>query len=334
MRINAFAALERSQPLVPWSYESQGLQAHEVLIRVRACGLCHSDLHMVDNDWRLSTYPLVPGHEIVGEVVEKGSTYSHLKIGERVGVGWQRSACLHCEDCLRGNENLCAENTGVITHGHGGFADHLTMDARFCYPLADDLPTETAAPLMCAGITVYAGLRAAGMRSGQRIGIIGVGGLGHLAVQFAAKLGNRVTVFTTTDDKAEQATRLGAHEVIIVRRGQLVEAPKRLLDVILSTVPASIPGELYLRLLGSDGTLCFVGVPSQPLEIPLWLLLEKRRRVMASPIGGRALMLEMLETAARFGIQPLIEKFPLSEVNAALSKVRHNSVRYRAVLTL
>ncbi len=332
MRVNAYAALERGQNLTAWGYESEGLKPNEVLLRVLACGLCHSDVHMIQNDWDTSTYPLVPGHEVVGEVRENGSSFNHLKIGQRVGVGWQRSACLHCRDCLRGNENLCTENTGLITHGHGGFADHLVVDGRFCFPLEKTLPTEFAGPLMCGGITVYSGLRSAGMTSGQRIGIIGVGGLGHLAVQFASKLGNSVTVFTTSDEKAEQASRLGACDAVIVRRGELSQSPSRLFDIILSTVPTSIPSEVYLNLLDSDGTLCFVGVPSEPMEVPLLPLLAKRRRVMGSPIGGRAIMCEMLEAAARFGVQPMIEKFPLSEVNTAISKLHRNLIRYRAVL--
>jgi alcohol/geraniol dehydrogenase (NADP+) len=332
MHIHAFAALEQGRPLVPWTYPSSAPQPNEVLVKVRACGLCHSDLHMIDNDWHQSHFPLVPGHEVVGEVAEAGSNVSHLRPGTRVGVGWQRSACLHCTDCLRGNENLCSQATGLISHGHGGFADHLIVDSRFCFPLPEDLPTDLAGPLLCGGITVYSGLRFAGMSSGQRIGIIGVGGLGHLAVQFAHKLGNDVTVFTTTQDKAETAGRLGAHDAILVRRSEFSRLPDKPFDLILSTVPAAIPCDIYLNLLGSDGVLCFVGVPSESLSIPLFPLLVKRRRVMASPIGGRAMMQEMLETAARFGVQPMIERFPLADVNTAVAKVRHNAIRYRAVL--
>ena len=332
MKTNAYAVLERGQELVPWSHDTASLKPHEVLVRVRACGICHSDLHMMDNDWQMTTYPLVPGHEIVGEVVEAGSAVTHLKTGTRVGVGWQRSACLHCEDCLRGNENLCNEMTGVITHGHGGFADYLVMDSRFCFPLPEDISTESAGPLLCGGITVYAGLRHAGMSSGQRIGVIGVGGLGHMAVQFASKLGNVVTVFTTSEDKAREAARLGAHHAILVRGNELSQTPKRPFHLILCTAPASISSELYLNLLAADGTLCYVGVPSEPLSIPLFPLLVKRRRVMSSPIGGRAMMREMLETAAQFGVRPTIEKFPFGAVNRAIEKVRNNTIRYRAVL--
>jgi len=280
----------------------------------------------------MTAYPFVPGHEVVGEVVETGTAVTNFKTGARVGIGWQRSACLACEDCLAGKDNLCSQSTGVITHGRGGFGDHLVMDSRFCFALPDDIATEFGGPLMCGGITVYSGLRSAGMSSGQRIGIIGVGGLGHMAVQFAARLGNQVTVFTTSQDKAEEAARLGAHEAVIVRDGQLSRAPAKPFHLILNTAPVPIPAELYLNLLGSDGTLCFVGAPNQPISVPVFPLLVKRRRVMGSPIGSRGMILEMLETAARFGVQPVIEKFPMREANAAIEKVRKNTIRYRAVL--
>jgi len=332
MRIHAFAAPQPAQPLTPWSYESDGLQPDEVLLKVLACGICHSDVHMIDNDWALSTYPLVPGHEVVASVVERGSHVQHLEAGTRVGVGWQRSACLRCDDCLRGDENCCDRNTGVITHGRGGFADHFVMDSRFCFQLPDELPTDFAGPLMCGGITVYGGLRAGGMGSGQRIGIIGVGGLGHLAIQFAARLGNEVTVFTTSEDKAEEATRLGAHEAILVRQGRFSRKPGRPFHQILSTAPAALPCEPYLGLLATDGVLSFVGVPSEPLSVPVFPLIVKRRRIVGSPIGGRALMNEMLELAARLGVRPIIELFPLAEANAAIAKIRANTIRYRAVL--
>jgi uncharacterized zinc-type alcohol dehydrogenase-like protein len=333
MRVNAYAALERGQQLVPWTYETQPLRPEQVLLRVLTCGLCHSDAHMIQNDWNATTYPIVPGHEVVGEIVETGGGLPHLRTGQRVGVGWQRSACLHCDDCLRGNENLCHEHTGLITHGHGGFADYMVADGRFCFELDDALPSEFAGPLLCGGLTVYSGLRCAGMSSGQRIGIIGVGGLGHLAVQFSSKLGNTVTVFTTSDEKAQQAARLGAAEAIIVRRGALSEPPRKPFDIILSTVPTAIPCELYLNLLGSDGTLCFVGIPNEPNLIPVRPLMAKRRRVMASPIGGRAMMREMLDAALRLAIRPTIEQHPMAEINTALARLRRNVIRYRAVLT-
>ena len=179
-----------------------------MLLKVESCGLCHSDIHVMDNDWGGPTYPVVPGHEAVGTVVEVGPLVSHLTPGDRVGVGWQSGACLHCRDCLRGNAQMCeVDNRATILHQYGGFGDHMTVDSHFAFPIPDGLPSEAAGPLLCGGITVYSGLRHAGMTGGQEIGVIGIGGLGHLAVQFAAKLGNRVTVFTSSPDKAEFAAQ-------------------------------------------------------------------------------------------------------------------------------
>lgn len=332
MQIHAMATMAATQPLRTWEFPAPALGPFDALLQVKACGLCHSDIHMIDDDWKMSSFPLVPGHEAIGEVLEKGSQVAHLAIGDRVGVGWQRAACLQCEDCLSGNENLCTESQGTITHGPGGFASHLLIDSRFCFEIPDGITTETAGPLLCGGITVYSALRSAGMSSGQEIGVIGVGGLGHLAVQFASRLGNRVTVFTTSTDKAEFATRLGAHSAVIVKTGP-PEALPRPLDILISTVPVPQDWNAYLGLLGTDGTLTFVGVPGGvPISIDFMRLLVRRRRVMASPIGSRARIMDMLRVADQFGVAPIVETFPLAEVNTAIQKVRDNTIRYRAVL--
>lgn len=332
MKIRAWAALEPGKPLTEWTYDCPPLAPNEVLLKVQACGLCHSDIHMIDNDWGQSRYPLVPGHEVVGTITNVGSAVTQLTIGHRVGVGWQRSACLVCDDCLRGNENCCDKSESLIGDGYGGFAEYVIVDSRFCFLLPDQLPTEYAGPLMCGGITVYGGLRAAGLSSGQRVGVIGLGGLGHLAVQFASRLGNHVTVFTTTESKAEEAIGLGAKETIMIRNGKPSRTPSRPFHLILSTVPVAIPLEPYLNMLCTDGALCMVGVPNEPLSLHIFPLLVKRRRLLGSPIGSRAQMREMLELAARLEIKPIIEKFPMAEVNSAIEKVRNNTIRYRAVL--
>ncbi len=333
MQIHALAAKQKGASLEPFSFETKALGGCDCIIKVLACGVCHSDLFMMDNIWGYARYPLVPGHEVVGEVVEKGGQVSHLKVGDRVGVGWQRSACLQCRYCLQGDENLCDQNEGTIVTGYGGFADYLQVDSRFAFPIPAGIETRTAGPLLCGGITVFSALRHAGMGSGLEIGVIGVGGLGHLAVQFASKLGNRVTVFTTSPDKAEFASQLGAIDAIVVPAGGELPPPKRRLNLLLSTVPINLDWAAYLNYLDADGTLSLVGVPDNPLSIPVWSLLAKRRRVMASPIGGRAMMLEMLDVADRFGIQPIVETFPFDRIEEALQKVRDNTIRYRAVLT-
>jgi len=334
MKIEGLAAKQRGATLEPYTFEVEPPGGYECIIKVLACGICHSDLHMMDNDWGVSEYPLVPGHEVVGEVLEIGPEVTHLKKGDRVGVGWQRSSCLQCRDCLRGNENLCDRNQSLIVTGAGGFANYLSADSRFAFSLPDGIDTKAAGPLLCGGITVYSALRYAGMSSGQEIGIIGVGGLGHLAVQFASKLGNRVTAFTTSQDKADFASKLGAKEAIVVKKGEKPPAPSRPLNILLSTVPSSLDWGAYVEFLDADGTFSIVGVPEEPLNVPLFSLLAKRRRIMSSPIGGRAMIMEMLSVAEEFGIEPMVEVFPMEKANEAIEKVRNNEVRYRAVLTV
>mgnify|MGYP001245192082 FL=1 len=332
MKINAFAAAKKRAPLAPWSFETKELRCQECVVRVLACGICHSDVHMIDNDWMMSQYPLVPGHEIVGEVMEVGSGVSHIKAGDRVGIGWQKSACMHCDDCLHGNENLCDHNVPTIVGNHGGFADHVVTDSRFVFKIPDGLETPSVGPLLCGGITVFSALHYAGMTSGQRVGIIGVGGLGHMAVQFASKMGNHVTAFTTSSDKAEFAAILGAHDAVVVTGNTFSHAPAKKLDILLSTIPAPLDLDNYINLLNSDGTLCYVGIGEASANVPLLPLLQKRRRVMASPIGGRGMIRHMLDVADAHGVAPIVELFPFDKVNEAIDKVRNNTIRYRAVL--
>ncbi len=333
MRVKGWAAGEPGAVLEPYEWEMEAPGPHQCVVEVTHCGICHSDIHMIDDDWGISAYPLVPGHEVVGRVVEVGPCVENVAVGERVGIGWQGSSCHVCPDCVSGNENLCDANGGLIVGSHGGFADHVLVDARFAFPIPEGIASPQAGPLLCGGVTVYAALRAAGMGSGGRIGVLGVGGLGHMAVLFASKLGNHVTVFTSSEDKARLADGLGAHEAVVVRPG---EEPPRLpyrLDILLNTVALPLPWDAWLGLLGSDGTLALVaGPPEEKLEFSFFQLLSKRRRILASPIGGRAVMGEMLEIAARHGVEPLVEVFPMDRVNDALAHVRANRVRYRAVL--
>ena len=332
MTVQAMAAMAQGAPVEPWAFTLGELGPYDCVLKVKSCGICHSDLHMIDNDWGAARYPLVPGHEVVGEVVEFGAQVTTLKAGDRLGVGWQSGSCHQCDDCLRGNENLCSRSQGLITHGRGGFAEYVRVDARFAFPIPDGIPDHVAGPLLCGGATVYSALRYAGMSGGQRIGVLGVGGLGHMAVQFAARLGNQVTVFTTSSDKAELATQLGASDVVVVPPGESPPRARKRFHILLNTVPHHSDWSAYLQQLDSDGTLSFVGVPLEPAQIPLGLLLGKRRRIMASAIGSPWMIREMLDLADRHGIAPRVETFPLADANAALDRVRSNAVRFRAVL--
>lgn len=329
MKVEALAVRERGADLTPFSYEAEGPRGNEVLIKVVACGVCSSDLTMMSYG---AKYPMVPGHEVVGEIVEVGSAVRGFKAGDRVGVGWQSGACFECRDCLRGNENLCDRNEPLIQAAYGGFATHLVVDARFTFPIPAGIETRYAGPLLCAGVTVYSALRHAGMTSGQRVGVVGVGGLGHLAVQFASKLANEVTAFTGSSDKAEFASQLGAKEAVIVPRGGAVPGEGRKLDVILVTSSENLDWGSYLSQLDTDGTIVTVAFPHQPMAIPAVPMVLKRRRLMASLIGSRADVVEMLYLADRFGVRPVVETFPMSKASEAVQRVRDNKVRYRAVL--
>lgn len=334
MKIHTMAALSPGADLIPWSMECPTLGPFECLVKVESCGLCYSDVHMIDNDWRSSRYPLVPGHEAIGIIADGGPQVGRFKPGDRVGIGWQRTSCLSCRDCLRGNENLCAQASALIADGYGGFADHLIIDSRFCFPLPENLNVERAGPLLCGGITVYAALRYAGMASGQNIGVIGLGGLGHLAIQFAAKLGNRVIAFTTSEAKRTDALSLGATEVIVMKEGRPITRPSQPLDIVIVTVPYSFAWNKLLALLATDGTLTFAATPPENLTIDVDRLLSHRRRIMASPTAGRAMIEETLSLAARYQILPVIQTFLLSQVNEAIRQLRANRIRYRAVIRL
>jgi uncharacterized zinc-type alcohol dehydrogenase-like protein len=214
MPIKAFAALEAKSRLQAFEVPVTPLGEQDVLVTISHCGLCHSDIHLIDNDWQVSSYPLVPGHEVIGTVSKRGAGVQHLQLGQRVGIGWQRSACLTCEYCIRGDENLCTAQQATCVGHFGGFASAIQIDGRFAFPIPEALRSEQAAPLLCGGITVYAPLRTYGITPNMKIGVIGIGGLGHLALQFARAFGCDVTAFSSTPDKEAEAIHFGAHHFV------------------------------------------------------------------------------------------------------------------------
>jgi uncharacterized zinc-type alcohol dehydrogenase-like protein len=331
---HGYAAPAAGKPLEPYSFEPKPLGSGDVEISISHCGICHSDLHLVNNDWRMSQYPLVPGHEIVGTVTEVGSAVLGLQKGQRVGVGWQSGSCGTCEWCERGEENLCASSQATCMPGPGGFANRIRVNARFAIPIPEALPSRDTAPLLCGGITVYTPLRENGIGAHSRVGIIGVGGLGHLAVQFARALGAEVTAFSTSPDKEAEARAMGAHRFVATREPSALEAVRGSFDFILSTVAADLPWLDYLNALRPRGSLCFVGVPPSLVSLPAFPLIAGNKKVLGSNTGSPALIREMLGVAARNGIRARTEAFPLREVNTALGRVARNEVRYRAVLEL
>ena len=332
MTIHAQAAMASKQSLKPFQYEPAALGPNDIEIAITHCGICHSDIHLIDNDWGVSSYPLVPGHEIIGTIVDAGSNVKHLKQGQRVGVGWQRSSCLVCEQCVKGDENLCPENRATCVGNHGGFAERIRTDSRFAFAIPETLDSENAAPLLCGGATVYSPLKHYGVVPSMRVGVIGIGGLGHLALQFANAFGCEVTAFSSTSEKEKEARDFGAHRFIASTSAADLKKATGSLDFILSTAFANLDWGAYLQLLRPNGKLCFVGVPSAPIQIHIGVLLGGQKSVCASVIGSRNTIHEMLEFAARHDIEAKTEVMPLADVNKAIEKVRANKARYRMVL--
>jgi uncharacterized zinc-type alcohol dehydrogenase-like protein len=330
--IAAFAASEKRARLEPFSYDPGPLPATEVEIAVSHCGLCHSDLHLIDDAWGRSRYPLVPGHEIVGTVVTCGAQVRELRPGQRVGVGWQRGACLGCDLCVAGQENLCPEQEATCLGHPGGLGERVRADARFAFALPDDLDPAHAAPLLCGGVTVYAPLRRYAVGPTSRVAVVGIGGLGHLALAMLRVLGCEVTAFSTSPSKRDEALALGAHHFASSSEPRAVLEHANRFDLVLSTVHARLDWTTFVRTLRPRGTLCLVGAPPGLLQIPASLLVTGERSIAGSDIGGRAQIREMLRFCARHRVHPTVESFPMAEVNTAIDRLRENKIRYRAVL--
>ena len=331
MGFHAWAAHREKGSLKPFVYEPEPLAHADVEIRISHCGICHSDVHLVDGDWGVGRYPMVPGHEIVGTVAAAGSAVTHLAVGQRVGVGWQRGACLECEWCVCGQENLCAREVATCVDQYGGFAERIRVDGRFTFPIPEALSSEHAAPLLCGGVTVYAPL-SRWVRPAMRVGVVGIGGLGHLALQFARAMGCEVTAISTSPEKEAEARSFGAHRFIAAREPKALRVAEQSLDFVLSTAFLSPDWEGLLRALRPNGILCLVGAPDEPLRLDPGVILGRQLSVTASAIGGRPAVRETLEFATRHGVVPRVQLRPLAEANAALGDVREGRARYRLVL--
>lgn len=304
----------------------------EVEIGITHCGICRSDLHLISNDWGISQYPFIPGHEIIGTITAVGSGVRTLKLGQRVGLGWQSNSCGECEWCSRGLENLCLSMESTCVHRNGGYADRVRANARFVAHIPDSLPGEQAAPLLCGGITVYSPLRDHGINPSSRVGIVGVGGLGHMAIQFARVFGAEVTAFSTSVGKEDEARSLGAHNFVNSRESKAMKEVAGSFDFILNTANAAEDWNVYIQALRPTGTLCFVGVPPAPVSLQAFPLISGIRTVTGSPIGSPQRIREMLDVAARHGVKATTELFAMPKANEAIEKVKKNKVRYRAVL--
>jgi alcohol/geraniol dehydrogenase (NADP+) len=332
MPIHAQASLVKGGPLEPFDYEPRPLGPHDVEIDVSHCGLCHSDIHLIDDTWGRSKYPQVPGHEIVGTIAEVGSEVTNVKKGERVGVGWQRSACLDCDLCVSGQDNLCASQQATCMGNHGGLADRIRIDGRFAFALPPELSSAAAAPLLCGGATVYAPLRRFGVGIASRVAVIGIGGLGHMALRMLRAMGADVTAFSTSPDKRDEALGMGANDFASTTDVKELRKHFGRFDLILCTVHARLDWTSYLQTLRANGVLCLLGIPPGVIQFPPSLLITKQRSITGSDIGSRATVREMLEFVTRHKVEPQVQRLPMTEANAGIARLRANQVRYRLVL--
>lgn len=329
--IKALAAFEAGAALQPFEYEPGPLGPEQVEIAVSHCGICHSDLSMIHNDWGGSSFPLVPGHEIVGTVVAAGPQAKGLTPGRRVGVGWFSGSCLSCRHCLSGDHHLCAASTSTIGT-RGGFATRVRTHWAWAIPLPEALDSATAGPLFCGGATVFQPLVQHGVKPTDRVGVVGIGGLGHLALQFLHKWGCEVHAFTSNDSKTADLLRLGAHHVVSTRDPEALGRLKGSLDFILSTVNVPLDWTALLATLAPQGRLHVVGAVLEPIPVPAFSLIVGQKSLSGSPVSSPAVTATMLDFCARHGIAPQTEAFPLSRANEALGRLRSGEARYRIVL--
>jgi uncharacterized zinc-type alcohol dehydrogenase-like protein len=331
---HAYAASGPKSALESFDFDAGELKPEEVEIKVTHCGVCHSDLLMLDNDWGMSQYPFVPGHEVTGTVAALGEEAKGLKLGQKVGLGWWAHSCLSCHECLSGDHHLCPTVQGTIFGRHGGFADRVRAQWTWVRPIPEALDMAKTGPLLCGGVTVFAPLLIHHVPSTARVGIIGIGGLGHMALQFANKWGCEVHAFTTSDSKEAEAKKLGAHFVHNTKRPDALKKLARSLDLIISTVNAPLDVAGILDALRPKGHFHNVGTVLKPLEVPAFSLILGQKSVGGSPAGSPVAIDEMLEFSARHSIAPITETFPMSKVNDALERLRSGKARYRIVLVM
>lgn len=338
-----YAATDARSPLAPFRFERRDLTAKDVQLEILYCGVCHSDLHVVRSEWGRSRYPCVPGHEIVGRVTAVGSAVTKFRPGDMAAVGCMVDSCRQCVNCREGEEQFC-ERGPVMTYGglekhtggitYGGYSNNIVVDEDFTLLVPAGLDPAATAPLLCAGITTYSPLRHWKVGPGQKVGVVGLGGLGHMALKFARAFGAEVVLFTTSPAKAEDALRLGAHRVVISGDRDAMKAERNSFHFILDTVSAPHDINAFLALLRRDGTLCQVGLPPEALAVNVFNLTGLRRSLAGSFIGGIAQTQEMLDFCALHGITSDVEMIAMDEINEAYERLEKGQVRYRFVIDM
>ncbi len=338
-----YAALTADSRLVSWTFERRPPGSRDVVIDILFCGICHTDLHMVRNEWGISSYPMVPGHEIVGTVTSVGSDVKKWKAGDSVGIGCFVDSCRECGACKDGDEQYC-EKGPVLTYGskerdgrtitQGGYSTVIVVNEDYLYRLPRILPLNRTAPLMCAGITTYSPLKRAGIQDGDDVAIAGLGGLGHMGVKFARAMGANVTVLSTSPGKREDALQLGADEFIATRDPDAFMRNANRFHFILDTIAAKHDISAYARLLRRNGQLVQVGAPPEPLSLRVFDLIQNRRSIGGSMIGGLAETQEMLDFCGENGIAAEVEVIPIQKLGEAYERMLKNDVKYRFVIDL
>jgi uncharacterized zinc-type alcohol dehydrogenase-like protein len=341
--VRGYAAMDAKSQLAPYQFERREPGARDVQLEVLYCGICHSDLHQARNEWGNSLFPMVPGHEIVGRVVRTGSAVKKFKVGDLAGIGCMVDSCRTCSNCKVGLEQYCEAGNIPTYNGRekdgktltqGGYSEAFVVDEDFALKVPANLDPAGAAPLLCAGITTYSPLKQWKVGPGQRVGVVGLGGLGHMGVKLARAMGAHVIVFSHTDRKKQDALRLGAHEVVVSSNQNEMAAHRSKLDFILDTVSAPHDLNAYLKLLRTDGHLVLVGAPEKPLEVHPFSLIPQRRSFSGSMIGGIPETQEMLDFCGQHGIVSDIELIPIQQVNDAYERLMKGDVRYRFVIDL
>ena len=342
MMIPAYAAFKANEPLRPHKIERRKPGADDVQIEIKYCGVCHSDLHQVRDEWGGSTFPMVPGHEIVGLVTNVGANVKKFKAGDKVGVGCLVNSCQHCPSCAEGLEQYCVNGfvgtyNGVDKDGsptYGGYSTMVVVDQNFVLKIPENLPLDAAAPLLCAGITTYSPLRHWKAGKDSKVAIMGLGGLGHMAVKLASAMGSHVTILSHSEKKRADAERLGAHDFLVLKTEEDFAKHASRFDLIINTVSAPLDINLYVSLLNRDATMVLLGVPPKPHELPAFSLIGGRRRVAGSLIGGIKETQEMLDFCGKHNIVSDIEKIRMDEINTAYERMLKGDVKYRFVIDL
>ena len=339
----AYAAYNSTEPLAPFEFDRREVRPNDVKVEILYCGVCHSDLHQVRDEWSGSIYPMVPGHEIVGRVTEVGSEVKGFKAGDLAGVGVLVDSCRVCKNCNKSMENYCVEGmTGTyntierdgVTVAQGGYSTQIVVDERYVLHVSDKLDIKAVGPLLCAGITTYSPLRFAGVTKGMKVGVVGLGGLGHMGVKFAVSFGAEVTVLSTSPSKEADAKKLGAHKFLITKDEEQMKAHEAYFDVILNTISANHNYEPYLNLLDMDGKLLIVGLPSINPEVNPFALIKNRRSIIGSMIGGMKETQEMLDYCAEHNIVAEVEVISIDKVNEAYDRMLKGDVHYRFVIDI